>query len=154
MIDQHEIGTSSSRLVRRWKSPTTCAAHEGIWSIRYHAGTQQMGLAIMDARDRRWRFEVRGLPGLLPLWQVALPFTAGDCEISQLPDGKWLAINSLNVYFVQIAQEQIRAAVDYQRILKNGIAIGSEYFVVRTKSTIEIHRIPSHHRDRTYLRAP
>ena len=100
MIDQHEIGTSSSRLVRRWKPPTTCAAHEGIWSIRYHSGIQQMGLAIMDARDRRWRFEVRGLPGLLPLWQVALPFTAGDCEISPLPDGKWLAINSLNVYFV------------------------------------------------------
>ena len=116
-----------------------------------------MGLAIMDARDRRWRFEVRGLPGLLPLWQVPVPFTAGDCEVSPLPDGKWLAVNSLNVYFVQIAKEGIRAAVDYQRILKNGIAIGSEYFVVRTKSTIEIHRIASHQHwnpdDGTYVRA-
>jgi hypothetical protein len=140
-IDEYSLEASSCKLVNRWTSPKTCATHEGIWCIRYHAKTDQLGFAIMNAMTNQWRFEVRNRQNLAPLWQTTLPFVNGDCEISPLPNEEWLTINTCGIRLVQIANQKLKAAVEYTRELKNAISIGNLYFVIRTKNTIEIFHL-------------
>ncbi|CAF4805755.1 unnamed protein product [Rotaria sp. Silwood1] len=113
-IDEYSLSASSCNLVNRWVPPKTCAIYEGIWCIRYQQETDQL---------------------------VVLPLSNGDCEISPLPDREWLAVNSCGIRLIQIANQKLKSGVEYQRELKNAITIGNLYFVVRTKSTIEIHQI-------------
>jgi len=56
-------------------------------------------------------------------------------------NGEWLIINSYGVRLIQIANHELKAAVEYERELKNAITMGNQYFLVRTKNTIEIHPI-------------
>lgn len=127
--------------MNRWKPPKTCALYEGIWCIRYNQHTDQLGMTIMDARNNQWRLELRSRNGLAIIWQTVLPLNNGDCELSVLPKGEWLAINSCGIRLVQIANQSLKAGVEYLRELKNAVSIGNAYFVVRTKSTIEVHEI-------------
>jgi hypothetical protein len=135
------LEVTTCKLINRWSSPKTCATHEGIWSIRYHPNTNQLGFAIMDARDNRWRMEIRNQDQFTPIWRTVLPFMNGDCEISPLPNAEWLAVNSCGIRLVHIANHKLKSAVEYERELKNAIPIGDSYLAVRTKNTIEIHRV-------------
>ena len=141
IIDEYLLEGSTCKFIKHWTSPTTCAPYEGIWCVRYHPDSNQLGFAIMDARDNRWRIELRSRDKLLPLWQTVLPFSHGDCEISPLSNDSWLAVNSCGIRLVHIAHQKLKSAVEYERELKNAITLGNSYFVVRTKSTIEIHQI-------------
>ena len=132
---------SSCELVERWKPPQTCATYEGIWCIRYHQDSKQLGFSIMDTRNNQWRIEIRGLPGLVPLWRLMLPIANGDCEICPLLDGGWLVINSCGIRLIQIVNENLKAGVEYERELRNAFIMGKSYFAIRTKTTIEIHQI-------------
>ncbi|CAF1053332.1 unnamed protein product [Rotaria sp. Silwood1] len=140
-IDEYSLSASSCNLVNRWVPPKTCAIYEGIWCIRYQQETDELGIVIMDARNNQWRLEIRNRKDLAFLWKIVLPLSNGDCEISPLPDREWLAVNSCGIRLIQIANQKLKSGVEYQRELKNAITIGNLYFVVRTKSTIEIHQI-------------
>ncbi|CAF1113041.1 unnamed protein product [Rotaria sordida] len=141
VIDEYSLAASSCKLINRWIPPKTCAPYEGIWCIRYQQETDQLGMAIMDARNNQWRLEIRNRKDLAFLWQIVLPLGNGDCEISILPNREWLAVNSCGIRLIQIANQKLKTGVEYQRELKNAIAIGNLYFVIRTKSAIEIHQI-------------
>jgi hypothetical protein len=95
----------------------------------------------MDARTNQWRFELRDRKTFSQIFHVVLPLSHGDCEISPLPNGEWLTTNACGIRLIQIANNTLKAAVEYERELKNAITIGNDYFVVRTKNTIEIHSI-------------
>ena len=95
----------------------------------------------MDGQTNQWRFELRDARDLTTLWQYPLPLTHGDCEISPLINGQWLAVNSCGIRLLQIINRKLKAAVEYERELRNGIPIGDEFFVIRTKNTLEIHAI-------------
>jgi hypothetical protein len=95
----------------------------------------------MDGRNNQWRFEIRDRENLSTIWQTVLPLTHGDCELSPLPNGEWLTVNSCGVRLIHIADNKIKAAVEYERELRNAITIGNKYFLVRTKNTLEIHPI-------------
>ncbi len=131
---------SSSKFIHRWTSPETCATYEDIWSIRYHPDTNQLGLTIMDTRNEEWRIEVRSREKLDLLWKTVLPLTNGDCELSLLPNGEWLAVNACGLRLIHVAKQGVRAAAEYQRELRNAILMNNLYFIIRTKNTIEIHQ--------------
>jgi len=131
----------SCKFVNRWTPPKTCAAYEGIWCIRNHPDTNQLCFTILDTRNDQWRIEVRNRDKLTLVWQLALPSMSGDWEISPLSDREWLAINSCGTRLVQIADKKFKAAIDYGRELRNAIVINNLHFVVRTKTTIEIHQL-------------
>jgi hypothetical protein len=95
----------------------------------------------MNGQNNQWHFQIRDRKNFSTVWQIVLPITHGDCELSPLVKGEWLAINSCGVRLVQIANRKLKAAVEYERELKNAITIGNDYFVVRTKNTVEIHSI-------------
>ncbi len=95
----------------------------------------------MDARNDQWRIEIRSRNQLTLLWQMALPISNGDCEISPLPNGEWLAINTCGIRLIQITNQKLKAAVEYERELKNAVAINHSYLAIRTKNTLEIHKI-------------
>ena len=133
------MSTSSCTLVSRWTPPRTCATYEGIWCIRYQPDTNQLGFAIVDARNNQWRLEIRSPQDLTLVWQIPLPVQNCECEISPLPNAEWLAINSRVARLFQIADGKLKATVDYRARLKNAIAIGDSYFVVRTSYTIDIY---------------
>ncbi len=119
----------------------TCAEHEGIWCIRYQPDSNQIGMTIMDGQTNQWRFEIRNTRSLSIVWQIVLPIVHGDCELSALKNEEWLIINSCGIRLVHIANRKIKAAVEYERELRNGVTIGENYFVIRTKNTLEIHLI-------------
>lgn len=141
MIDEYSITPSSCSLVKRWLPPRTCAEHEGIWCIRHHPDTDEIGLTIMDGQTNEWRFELRNPRDLSVLWQTPLPLTHGDCEVSPLLNGQWLAVNSCGIRLLHIVNRRLKAAVEYERELRNAIPIADEYLVIRTKNTLEIHSI-------------
>lgn len=95
----------------------------------------------MNGQNNQWRFEIRNRKNFSLIWQTALPLTHGDCELSPLPDKQWVAINSCGVRLIQIANRKLKAAVEYERELRNAIPLGNDYFLVRTKQTIEVHTI-------------
>lgn len=107
--------------------------------MRFHPMLQQLGLTIMDGRTNQWRFEIREQNTLDRVWQTVLPIGVGDCEVSPLFNGDWLMINSCGSRLVQLSGKELRAAVEYERELKNAITLGDEYFVIRTKNTIDVH---------------
>ena len=141
MIDEYSIETSSCKFINRWTPPKTCATYEGIWCLRYHPDTDQLGFTIIDARNNQWHMEIRSRDKLTLLWQIVLPIMHGDCELSPLPNREWVAVNSCGIRLVQIVDQKLKAAVEYERELKNAVAINNLYFAVRTKSTLEIHEI-------------
>lgn len=141
IVDEYAITPSSCSLIKRWLPPRTCGEQEGIWCLRHHPDTNEIGMTIMDGQTNQWRFELRDARDLNILWQYALPVTHGDCEISPLINGQWLLVNSCGVRLLQIINRKLKAAVEYERELRNGISIGEEYFVIRTKNTLEIHAI-------------
>lgn len=95
----------------------------------------------MNERNNQWRFEIRDRKNLSVVWQTVLPLTHGDCELSPLSDGEWVAINSCGIRLIQIANRKLKAAVEYERELRNAVILGTDYFLVRTKQTIEVHSI-------------
>jgi len=95
----------------------------------------------MDGRNNQWRFEIRDRKNLSTVWQIVLPLTHGDCEVLPLRNGEWLFVNSCGVRLIHIVDYEIKAAVEYERELRNAITIGNKYFVIRTKNTLEIHSI-------------
>jgi len=133
------LNKSSCKFVNRWLPPQTCSNYEGIWCIRYKPETDQLGITIMDSRTNQWRMEIRSRTKFNVIWQIVLPVSHGDCEISSLPNGEWLAINSCGVRLVQVVNKKLKAAVEYERELKNAVAFNKLYFAVRTKNTLEIH---------------
>jgi hypothetical protein len=135
------LNSDSCELVKHWTSPVTCASHEGIWSIRSHPDTDQLGMSIMDSRTNQWRFEIRNRATLSIVWQTALPLLHGDCEVSPLANAQWLMINSAGIRLLQISNRKLKSAVEYERELRNAILIGENYLAVRTKNTLEIHSI-------------
>lgn len=141
VMDQYKITRKSSQLIKRWQPPATCAPYEGIWCIRHHPETKQIGCALLDARTNHWRLEVRDRERFTCLWRINLPFENGDCEVSPLLNGQWLTTNSFNVRLIQVAQERLESAVEYERELKNALLLNDDFLVLRTKSTIEIHRL-------------
>jgi hypothetical protein len=143
VIEQYEMTKWSCRLIQRWRSPTTCAMHEGIWCIRYHPNNDKLGIAIVNGQTNQWRFEIRDRKNFLPLFRINLPLIAGDCELSPLSNAEWLATNSCDVHLIHIVPEKIEAVVQYERELKNAIVIGNHYLVIRTKSSLDIHPLNS-----------
>ena len=141
VIDEYTLTGSSFKLMNRWIPPKTCANHEGIWCIRYHPETDQLGCAIVDATNNQWRLEIRSRESFACLWRINMPFLSGDCEISPFPNGEWLATNSFNIRLLQIGYQVLKSAVEYERELKNAIVINDLYLVIRTKSTVEVHRL-------------
>lgn len=139
VIDEYELGSSSCEFINRWTSPSTCAVYEGIWSTRFHPSLQQLGFTVMDGRNNQWRFELRERKTLNRLWQTVLPVGVGDCEVSPLMNGDWLMINSCGSRLIQLSGTELKTAVEYERELKNAITLGDEYFVIRTKNTIDVH---------------
>ena len=139
VVDEYMITPSSCSLVKRWLPPRTCAEHEGIWCIRHHPDTNEIGLTIMDGQSNQWRFELRHSQDLSVLWQTPLPLTHGDCEVSPLLYGQWLAVNSCGIRLLHIINRRLKAAVEYERELRNAIPIADDYLVIRTKNTLEIH---------------
>lgn len=117
----------------------TCAPYEGIWCLRFHPSLEQLGFTVMDCRNNQWRFEIRERKTLNRLWQTPLPLGVGDCELSPLINGDWLMINSCGSRLVQLSGRGVKAAVDYERELKNAITLQDEYFVIRTKNTLDVH---------------
>jgi hypothetical protein len=95
----------------------------------------------MNGENNQWRFEIRNRKNLSVVWQTVLPITHGDCELSPLANEEWLAVNSCGIRLIHIANRQLKEAVEYERELKNAITLGNNYFLVRTKNTIEIHLI-------------
>jgi hypothetical protein len=141
VIDEYLISASSCEFIQRWTPPKTCAAHEGIWCLRYHPTLDQIGFTVMDCRTNAWRFEIRERQTLNQLWHTALPLDTGDCELSALKNGDWLTINSCGIRLIQITNRELKAAVEYERELKNAITLGNDYFIIRTKNTIDVHRM-------------
>jgi hypothetical protein len=140
-VDEYLLGSSSCEFVDRWIPPRTCENYEGIWCIRYHLEIDQLGMTIMDRRNNQWRFEIRNRKNFSPVWKVTLPITYGDCELLPLPYAEWLTINSCGVRLIHIANRQLKFVVEYERELKNATIIGADYFIVRTKNTLNIHSI-------------
>lgn len=134
------MGESSCKFINRWKPPNTCSVYEGIWCARHHPDTDELGFTIMDARTNQWRMEIRSRDKFTSIWQTALPISHGDTEISPLPNNEWLAINSCGIRLVQVANKRLKAAVEYERELRNAIVVDNSYFAVRTKTTLELHR--------------
>jgi hypothetical protein len=94
----------------------------------------------MDTTNNEWRFEVRDRKKLTHLWHIELPFIDGDCEISALPNGDWLAVNSRGRNFVQISNQELNPVIEYRSDLKNAMMMRNSYFAVRTRNTIEVQR--------------
>lgn len=115
--------------------------HEGIWCIRHSRETNRFAFSILDATTNQWRFELRTTDKLTTLYKVSLPFFTGDCEVSPLINGDWLSTNSFNVRLIHISDGKLKAAVEYERELKNAVAIDQRFLVIRTKGTIDIHRL-------------
>lgn len=141
IIDQYKFNSDSCDLVKRWTPPETCAPHEGIWSIRSHPDTDQIGMSILDSKKNQWRFEIRNRATLAIVWQTILPLIHGDCEVCPLANAEWLIVNSSGIRLIQIVNRKLKSAVEYERELRNTIIIGENYLAVRTKNTLEIHSI-------------
>jgi len=135
------LGASSCKFVKRWTPPNTCGMYDGIWCIRYHPETNQLGFTILDTRTNQWRIEIRNRNRLTTVWKTVLPISHGDSEISPLPNGEWLAINSFGIRLVQVANQKLKAAVEYERELRNAIVVNNFYFVIRSKTTLEFHQL-------------
>lgn len=126
-------------MTNRWYPPQTCAPYEGIWCIRAHPNTNVIGLTIVNPQNNAWRFETRDSKTFGHLGQMYLPIRNGDCELSPLAHGEWLIINSCGARLVQIENVEMKLAVEYERELKNAIPFKKDYFIVRTKNTLEVH---------------
>ena len=96
-------------------------------------------MTIMNSHNNEWRFEIRNRKDLSQIWQTGLPVRHGDCELSPLGNTQWLVINSCGVRLLQIGDEKFKVAVEYERELRNAITIGNDYFVIRTKNTVDVH---------------
>ena len=139
IVDEYRIERKSCELINRWMPPDTCAINEGIWCIRYHSETDQLGLTIMNGQTNQWHFDIRDRKKFSLIWRSVLPISHGDCEVTTIEQGEWLIINSSGIRLVHIAHRKMKAVVEYERELRNAIMIGKDYFVIRTKSTIEVH---------------
>ncbi|CAF4293935.1 unnamed protein product [Rotaria socialis] len=141
VIDEYSMGATSCKIVNRFIPPNTCAVYEGIWCIRSQESTNLLGLTVMDARNNQWRVELRSGKDCSIVWKSVLPIQFGDCEITILPNEEWVIVNSCGIRLIQIANQKVKAAVEYERELKNAVGIGKSYFAIRTKNTVEIHRM-------------
>lgn len=139
IVEEYSLETSSGQWINRWTSPETCATYEGIWCIRHHPETDQLGLTILDSRTNRWRLEVRNRQGFSILWSIDIPIYQGDLEISPLSQGDWLVVESRGIRLLHISNQQLKVMVEYLRELRNVLKIGNLYFIIRTKNTLEIH---------------
>ncbi|CAF0779205.1 unnamed protein product [Didymodactylos carnosus] len=135
-VEEYDLSSSTPTLKKRWISPKSCLATEGIWAIQCHQ--DQIGLTIMDVTTKEWRIEVRNMK-LKKLWDLKIPITTGDCELTLLPNNDWLVINSCGNRLFQISDRKMKVAVQYERELKNAVMFADKFFIVRTKNTIEIH---------------
>ncbi|CAF2920910.1 unnamed protein product [Rotaria sp. Silwood2] len=141
IIDEYIFEKSSCKFINRWMPPQTCSTHEGIWCIRSHSNTNQLGMTILNLRNNQWRFETRNSNDFSRLCELALPVTHGDCELSSISNSEWLITNSCGIRLIQISNFKLKIAVEYERELKNSITINNDYFIVRTKYTMEIHEM-------------
>ncbi|CAF2145885.1 unnamed protein product [Rotaria magnacalcarata] len=139
VIDEYILEPSSCTFVKRYAPPQTCANHEGIWCIRTHPNTEQIGMTVMNPNNNGWRFETRDPNNLAHIWETRVPIANGDGELTPLADGDWLIVNSCGTRFIQISNLAIKYVVEYERELKNAISFSKDYFIVRTKNTLEIH---------------
>lgn len=139
IVDEYHIERKSCELIYRWLPPHSCAIEEGIWCIRHHPDTNQLGLTIMDSQTNQWHFDIRDPKTFALIWRSPLPINHGDCELTPMEKGEWLIVNSVGIRLVQIVDRTIKAAVEYERELRNAISVGKEYLIVRTKNTIEVH---------------
>ncbi|CAF3535510.1 unnamed protein product [Rotaria socialis] len=145
VIDEYILGPSSCTIVNHYEPPQTCAYNEGIWCIRTHPNTKQIGMTVMNSNNNTWRFEIRDPTNLAHIWQTPLPIPHGDGEVTPLPNGDWLIVNSCGARFIQISNLAIKLAVEYERELKNAILFRKKYFIIRTKNTLEIHLMKKEH---------
>ncbi|CAF4343810.1 unnamed protein product, partial [Rotaria magnacalcarata] len=83
--------------------------------------------------------ETRDPNNLAHIWETRVPIANGDGELTPLADGDWLIVNSCGTRFIQISNLAIKYVVEYERELKNAISFSKDYFIVRTKNTLEIH---------------
>lgn len=134
------MSTSSCTFVKRWTPPHTCSVYDGIWCIRYHPEIHQLGFTILDTRTNQWRMEIRRPDNFATIWQTVLPISNGDAEISPLTHGEWAIINSCGIRLLQISNNIFKAAVEYERELRNAIVFNDFYFVIRSKNTLEFHQ--------------
>jgi len=134
---------SSCEFVKRWRPPKTCATYEGIWCIRHRPDTNQFAFTIMNKRNHQWRVEIRSRDKdkFSVLRKIILPLIHGDCEIFPLPTGEWLITNGGGLRLIHITKHKLKAVVEYARELRNALLINNFYFIVRTKRTLEIHKI-------------
>jgi hypothetical protein len=140
-MEEYTLGSSSCKLVNRWQPPKTCKPHEGIWAIRYHPETDELGLTIIDSTTKQWRFEVRHREKFNLVWSAALPLTRGDAEITIVPNQQWLVVNVFGLQLAQLSRHGLKSMIDYDSELRAAVVIDDAFFVVRTKSTLDIHRL-------------
>jgi hypothetical protein len=138
-MEEYTLQTASGRVKNRWHSPQTCAPHEGIWCIRHHPDIDQLGFTIIDSRTKEWRLEVRNREQLTVLWRIGIPLTRGDAELSIIPNSQWLIVNAVGLQLAQISYHGLTSMINYDSELRNAIVIDNSYFIVRTKSTLDIH---------------
>jgi hypothetical protein len=74
---------------------------------------------------------------------MSLPFSSGECEIAPLGDSEWLVTNTMSKRLIQITDRRVKATIEYADELKNALAIDHRFLAVRTKSSLDIHRIAS-----------
>lgn len=141
IIDEYVLSSRSCEFVRRWTPPTICSVYDGIWSLRFHPQLNQIGWSVMDSQADQWYFETRQPKTLQPLVRVSLPLTHGDCEVSTLLNNDWLMINSFGILLLQLANGAVKHVVQYERELKNAIRFDDDYFIIRTKNTVDFHKI-------------
>lgn len=109
--------------------------------MRFHPKLNLIGWSVVDSETNGWRFEIRQPKTLKLISQTTLPYSHGDCEVTPLENGDWLMINSIGILFLNISGQQIKQAVEYERELRNAVLWSNKYFVVRTKSTIDFHKV-------------
>ncbi|CAF1141159.1 unnamed protein product [Rotaria sp. Silwood1] len=139
IIDEYVLGKSSCKFINRWMPPQTCATYEGIWCIRSHPHTNQLGMTILNLKNNQWHFEIRNANNLTRIWETILPVSHGDCELSPISNNEWLITNSCGVRLIQIGNLQLKTIVEYERELRNVITIKNDFLIIRTKYTLEIH---------------
>jgi hypothetical protein len=140
-MEEYTLSSSSCKVKNRWQSPKTCKPHEGIWCIRYHPETDQLGLTIMDSTNKKWRLEVRNRERFNVAWSITIPLTRGDAELYAIPNEQWLVINSFGLQLAQISKQGIKAMMDYDSELRGALVVGNTFFVVRTKNALDVHQL-------------
>ena len=120
-------------LVNRRIATKTCVTYEGIWSLRGHPSIQR---SIRSDRDGRSN-ESMTLRKFVNRKQW-IDCGNADCEVSPLNNDNWLMIKLCEIRLIHMSHHQSKVTVRYGGV-ENAIAFNGEYFLVRTKSTVNVH---------------